>query len=138
MKNKTSWSLSPTSNMSRQRILRSHYVVFICSNLISAPDTNCNPVEFSWNSADSLLITNKCIVTLPEMSTVTCDCEKKIHWKMSMQQIWFFMHSISQVQRRSSRIDSVGKCIRYTDLKVFSEPKFPLYRKKITNSKFFS
>ena len=136
MKNKTSWSLSPTSNMSRQRILRSHYVVFICSNLISAPDTNCNPVEFSWNLADSVLITNKCIVTLPEMSNVTCD------WKMSMQQIWFFMHSILQVQRRmlylSLLIDSVGKCIRYTDLKVFSEPKFPIYRKKITNSKFFS
>ena len=77
MKNKTSWSLSPTSSMSRGHILRSHYVILICSSLISAPDSNWNPVEFSWNSVDSVLMPNKCIVTLPEMSTVTWGCKKK-------------------------------------------------------------
>ena len=63
--------------MSRGHILRSHYVILICSSLISAPDSNWNPVEFSWNSVDSVLMPNKCIVTLPEMYTVTWGCKKK-------------------------------------------------------------
>ena len=127
--------------MSRGHILRSHYVVLICSNLISAPDTNWNPMEFSCNSSiDSILMPNKCIVKLPEMYSYL-RLQEKIHWKMSVQQIWFFMHRILQVQRRrmlylSLPIDSVGQCIRYTNLKVFSEPNFAIYRKKITNSKF--
>ena len=49
--------------MSHGHVLRSHYVVLICLNLISAPGTNLNPVEFSWNSVDSLLMPNNCIVT---------------------------------------------------------------------------
>ena len=53
------------------------YVVLICSNLISAPDTNFNPMEFDWNSVDSVLMPNECIVTLPQMSTVSCGCKKK-------------------------------------------------------------
>ena len=35
---------------SHGHILRSHYVAFNCSNLISAPDTNLNPVGFGGNS----------------------------------------------------------------------------------------
>ena len=64
-KNKTLSSLLPASNMSTWTFLRSHYVVLICSNLISAPGTNLNPVEFGWNSVDSVLKPDKCIVTLP-------------------------------------------------------------------------
>ena len=45
-------------------ILRPHYVL-ICSNLISVQDINLNPVEFGWNSVDSVLMSNKYIVTLP-------------------------------------------------------------------------
>ena len=64
-KNKTLSSSLPASNMSTWTFLRSHYVVLICSNLISAPGTNLNPVEFGWNSVDSVLKPDKCIVTLP-------------------------------------------------------------------------
>ena len=60
--------------MSHGHILRSHYVL-ICSNLISAQETNFNPVEFGRNSVDSVLMSNKCIVTLPDMYTVTCGCK---------------------------------------------------------------
>ena len=62
--------------MSHWHILRSHCVFLISLNLISAPDTNFNPLEFGWNSADSVLMPNKCIVALPEMYTVTCGCKK--------------------------------------------------------------
>ena len=49
-----------------------YYVVSDCSNLISAPDTNLNLVEFDWNSVDSVLIPNKFIVTLLKMYTFGC------------------------------------------------------------------
>ena len=69
--------------MSHGYILKSHYFVLICSILISVPKTNLNPVEFSLNSADSVLLPNKCIVTLPEIYTVTCDCNKQCTTKGS-------------------------------------------------------
>ena len=75
-KNETSRSLPPTSNMSHGHILRSHYVVLICLNLISVPDINLNLVEFDWNSVDSVSMPNKCIVTLQKMYTVACGCQK--------------------------------------------------------------
>ena len=59
--------------MSHGHVLRSHYAVLICSNLILTPDTNLNSVEFYWNSVDSVLMRNKCIVTLPELYNVTYD-----------------------------------------------------------------
>ena len=76
-KNKNLRPLPPTSNMSRGDDLRSYYVVLNCSNLILAPTTNLNLVEFDWNSVDSVLMTNRCIVTLPKMYTVTFGCKKK-------------------------------------------------------------
>ena len=75
-KNKTLRFLPPTSNMSHGDVLRSHYVALNCSNLILAPDANWNPVEFDWNSVDSVLMPNKCIITLPKMYTVTFGCKK--------------------------------------------------------------
>ena len=56
--------LPSTSNMSHGHSIRSHYVIFICSNLISARYTNFSPVKFGWNSVDSVLMSNKYIVTL--------------------------------------------------------------------------
>ena len=84
-KNKTLSSLPPTSNMSHGHILRSHYFALICSNLISAPESYLNPVEFGWNSVDSLLMPNKYIVTLTEIYTVTCGCKKSCigRWQCS-------------------------------------------------------
>ena len=76
-KNKTLRSLPPTSNMSHGHVLKSHYVILSYLNLILAPDTNLNPVEFDWNSLDSVLTPNKYIVTLPEMYNITCGCKKK-------------------------------------------------------------
>ena len=63
-------------------ILRLHYVILVCSNLILAADNNFNPVEFDWNSVDSVLMPNECIIALPEMCTVTCGCRKKCIGKL--------------------------------------------------------
>ena len=34
-------------------------------------------MEFGWNSVDLVLLPNKCIITLPEIYTVTCGCKAK-------------------------------------------------------------
>ena len=91
---KTLWPLPHTSNMSQGHILRSHYVVLICSNLISAPDTNLNPVDFDWNSVDSVLMPNKCIVALQAMYTVTCGCKKKCTGRCRYSNVWRFFYII--------------------------------------------
>ena len=62
--------------MPHEYVLRSDYFVLICSNLISVPETNLNPVEFCWNSVDSLSLPNKYIVTLTEICTARCQCSK--------------------------------------------------------------
>ena len=118
-------SFSPTSNISQGHILRLLYVNLIFWNLILTPETNLNPVEFGRNSVDSELLSDKCIVTLPEMYTATI-C------KMSVQQVWRFMRRILQVHWRrmlylSLPIDSVGQRIRYGNIKVFTEPHFSIY-----------
>ena len=74
-KNKTLRSLPHTSNMWHGHVLRSNYVVLNCLNLIF--DTSLNLVKLDWNSVDSVLMPNKCIVTLPEMYNITCGCKKK-------------------------------------------------------------
>ena len=50
-------------------ILRSHYVVLACSNLLSKFEPDLNPVRFAWISLDSLLFPNKPTFALPEMYT---------------------------------------------------------------------
>ena len=62
--------------MSHEDDLRSNYVVLNCSNLISVPETNFNLVKFDWNSVDSVLMPNKCVVTLPKACNVTFRCKK--------------------------------------------------------------
>ena len=123
--------MPPTSNVSHGHILRSLYVDLICSNLISTPEHNWNPLEFGRNSVCSVLVPNKCTVTLPEMYTVTCS-RKKMHCKISVQEVWHFMQRTLQVHWRrmlylSLPIDSAGHCIRYANMKFFSEPHFPVY-----------
>ena len=58
-----------------------------------------------------------------------------MHWKMSVHQVWHFMHRNLQVHWRimlhvSLPIDSIEKCIGYANIKVFSEPNFPAYESK--------
>ena len=74
---KTLSSLPSTSSMLYGHILRCHYVVSICSNLMSEFVTNLDSSEFGWTSVDFVLVPKKRVVELPEMYTVTCGCKKK-------------------------------------------------------------
>ena len=51
---------------------------------------------------------------------------------MSGQIVWCFMHRILQVRQGRMLylclpIDSLGHCIRHANIKVFSEPNFPVH-----------
>ena len=130
-KPKTLRSLPPTSNLSHGHTLRSHYAVFICSNLIPAPDTNLNPI--GWNSVDSVLIPinvslNYHICTLIFVATRRkctrkCQCSK-----------FGASCTVSCKQRRrmlylSLLTNSVGHCIRQAN--IFSPSEiFPYMGRK--------
>ena len=97
-----------------KHILRSHNVVLIFSNLILTPDSNLNPVEFGWNSVDSLW----CPINISLYCTVTCghrknctgaQCAEFCKWRRMLY--------------LSLPIDSAGHDIRYANIKVFCEPK---------------
>ena len=50
--------------------------------------------------------------------------QKKVHWKMSVEQVWSFMHRILYMKGRrmfylSFSIGTVGYYIRYANIKVF-------------------
>ena len=62
--------------------------------MISAPDINLNSVEFDWNSVDSVLMPNECIITQPETYTGTCGCKKKCAGKCQCSK---FFSSIKQL-----------------------------------------
>ena len=63
--------------MSHGDIMRSLYVNLTFLNLISTPEKNLNTAEFGRNPVDSVLLLNRCIVTLPEIYPVICGCKKK-------------------------------------------------------------
>ena len=114
-----------TSNMSHGYIFRSLYVDLICWNVILKPE------EFGRNSVDSVLLSNRCIVTLLEMYTYLW-LQENMHCKMSVQQVWRFIRRILQGHWRwmlhlSLLTQSVRYCTRYANIKFFSEPHFPVY-----------
>ena len=67
--------------------------------------------------------------------------QEKMHCTLSVQQVWRFVHRFLQLHWRRVLylslpidvlylrlpIDSVGHCIIYANIKVFSEPHFPIY-----------
>ena len=107
------------------------YFVLIFLNLVALPKTNLDPVEFGWNSVDSVLLPNMYYYTTRDVHCYLW-LQEKMHRKMSVQQVWRFMRRILQVHWRrmvylSLPLESVGHCIRYANIKIFSEPHFPIY-----------
>ena len=85
-------------------------------------------MEFDWNSVDSVLMPNKCILH-HQRCTLILLAARKMHWKMPVLQVWHFNYRILQVQWRrmlylSLPLESVWHCIRYASIKVFSKPNF--------------
>ena len=78
-------------------IFRSHYVILICLDLILASDTKLNPVEFDWNSVDSVLLCPMNISLHYQRCTLLPVATKKMHWEMSAQQIFIFHKTIKRL-----------------------------------------
>ena len=106
----------------------------IRSNLISGNKTDLNPVKFGWNSVDSVLMPYKCNCYTTRDVHCYLWLQEKMHWKISVQQVWRFMHRNLQLHRRKTLYqilptESVGHCKRYGygSIKVFSTPNFAVY-----------
>ena len=79
-----------------------------------APDTSLNPVEFSCNSVDSVLLSNKYIVMLPEMYAVACGCNEKRTGRFSAASLTFHGNNFPIATWNlvlSLPTDYVGLCI---------------------------
>ena len=75
---------------------------------------------------------NKCIVTLPEMYTVTCGCEKKSLEDVTAASLVLHAQNIASATEKDvvpKFTHTVGHCIRYANINIkdFSEPNFPVY-----------
>ena len=84
--------------MSHGDVLWSHYVILNCSNLMLAPDTNLNSVESNWNSVDSVLMPNKCIIALPKMYTVTFGCKKNALGDVSISSLALYKQNFASAR----------------------------------------
>ena len=66
--------------------------------------------------------------------------QEKMHWNMSVQQVWRFMRRILQVHWRrtlylSLPIDSAGHCVRYANIKGFHWAIYATYIWKYVSDK---
>ena len=115
--------------MSHGDVLWSHYVILNCSNLMLAPDTNLNSVESNWNSVDSVLMPNKCIIALPKMCTVTFGSKKNALGDVSISSLALYK------QKSIARENIVPKFTNWlswalhtnANVKVLSESNFFIY-----------
>ena len=78
-------SLPPTSRMLHGNLLRCHYFVRTCQNLLSDSATNLLPERYGWCMVNSVLMPDKFLLPLPEEYTVTCGCKKKCSGRYKCQ-----------------------------------------------------
>ena len=77
-------------------ILRSLYIDLICS----ATEKNFNPVEFGWNSVDSVLMTNKCIGTVPWCTLLVVAARKNALEDVSATILALYAQNFASAWRR--------------------------------------
>ena len=75
-KNKTLPELSPTSHSIKDHLLRSHYIVNQCLNLMQAEYQFLNPFNFGWTLSNGYMMPEKYECFMPVEYTVTCGCQK--------------------------------------------------------------
>ena len=76
-KNKTITQLPPTSHMLHGHLLRSHYFVWIHSNLLETDENQLDPKNFGWKSINYILLPDEYTLSLPDAYSVTCGCKKQ-------------------------------------------------------------
>ena len=109
-------------------IFLDHIVVLICSNLISATRHHLNPVEFDWNSVDSVLMPNECIVTLPDLyTTVTCGSKKKCTGRCQCSK-FFFYKTITRLTNVQQTVTKIKKSKQYKNFSLLFGCNYEAYK----------
>ena len=57
-------------------LLRSHYIVNICLNLLSNVGNQLNPLNCGWILSSEYMMPDKFELYMPEIFTKTCGCKK--------------------------------------------------------------
>ena len=98
--------------------------VLICSNQISAPDTNLNPVKFGWNIVDSVLMPNVSL-HYQRWTLLLVVARKNTLKDVSVDSLTFDEQNFTSATEKNivpifTNMDTVGYCIRYANMKVIS------------------
>ena len=73
-KGKSLHQLPPTSESINGHLLRSHYMVQLCTNLIDYRQFLLNPRDYGWKQEGSVLFPGKCLKLMPDEYYTTCSC----------------------------------------------------------------
>ena len=68
--------LPPTSSTIHEHLLRSHYFVQLCSNLLDSCSKVLEPAKYGWIIENGLLVPTKNFATVPSYLTTKCRCKK--------------------------------------------------------------
>ena len=100
-----------------------------------------NPVEFGWNSVDSVLMPNKCIVTLPWMYTTEIFLVPARNAQENVSVASLVLHAQYFASATKKNVVPVfthrlsWTLVRQVNMNVFSEPNFSLYgQNPLTNT----
>ena len=75
-KEKVLYELPSTSSTIRGHLLRSHYFVHLCSNLLESCSKILEPANYGWIIENGLLVPTKNFATLLSYLTTKCRCKK--------------------------------------------------------------
>ena len=73
---KTLLKLPPTSSAIKGHLLRCHYVVNLCINLLDSGKEELRPVNFGWKRVHGMLVPDQNLQSMPTEFTTKCGCKK--------------------------------------------------------------
>ena len=68
--------LPPTSSTIYGNLLRSHYFMYLCSNLLGSFSKHLEPTNYGWAIETELLVPINKFTTVPSGFTTNCHCKK--------------------------------------------------------------
>ena len=84
MKEKALNELPPTSSAIHWYLLRSHYFVYLCSNLLDNCSNILEPENYGWIIENGLLVPTKNFATVPSYLTTKCCCKKGLYKELCL------------------------------------------------------
>ena len=90
--------LPPTSSTIHGHLLKSHYFVYLCSNLLDSCSKILEPTNFGWIFENWLLLPNKNFATVPSTSLQSDIVRRDVQGIVDVRGHWESAQSIATVQ----------------------------------------